>query len=239
MAAAGDSITRGYDVTLWGCFLSDCPAYSWSTGTNSAVRSQLSRLTALQPGTTVSAANVAKTGAKISDLDRQLKLVGTGVGYVTVLLGANDVCTSSLGTMTPTATFRSAVDTALTNFFQTHPSSYVAVSSIPNVYQLWLALHGNASARSTWRTFGICQSMLSASNSDQNRQDVLKREVQLNRELELACAAFDRCHWDGGAVFGVVFSPGDVSTVDYFHPSAAGQAKLADVSWKAGYWPPR
>ena len=45
----------------------------------------------------MTAANVARTGAKMADLDRQLKLVGTGVQYVTVLMGANDVCTSSVG----------------------------------------------------------------------------------------------------------------------------------------------
>jgi lysophospholipase L1-like esterase len=239
MAAAGDSITRGYDVTLFGCFLSDCPAYSWSTGTNSAVRSQYARLKAAQPGVAVTAANVAKTGAKMADLDRQLTLVGTTVPYVTVLLGANDVCTPSLATMTPTDVFRGSFDTALRNFFGTHASSYVFVSSIPNVYQLWSTLQGNASARSTWKTFGICQSMLSSSNTEATRQAVLAQERTYNTALAEVCAAYDRCRWDGGATFGVSFAPSDVSTVDYFHPSAAGQAKLAAVTWAASYWPTR
>ena len=30
----------------------------------------------------------------------------------------------------------------------------------------------------------------------------------------------------------------DISTRDYFHPSLAGQTKLASVSWAAGYWRP-
>jgi hypothetical protein len=29
-----------------------------------------------------------------------------------------------------------------------------------------------------------------------------------------------------------------VSTVDYFHPSVAGQNKLADRTWSVGYWTP-
>src|SRR5689334_22734094 len=32
MASTGDSITRGFDATLFGCFLADCPADSWATG---------------------------------------------------------------------------------------------------------------------------------------------------------------------------------------------------------------
>jgi hypothetical protein len=110
------------------------------------------------------------------------------------------------------------------------------VSSIPNVYQLWQTLNGNASARSTWRTFGICQSMLSAANTEATRQAVLAREGEFNTALAAVCAAYDRCRYDAGAVFGVPFTPADVSTVDYFHPSPAGQAKLAGVSWGASYW---
>ncbi|MBV9098945.1 MAG: hypothetical protein JO079_12905, partial [Frankiaceae bacterium] len=36
MASTGDSITRAYDATSNGCFLADCPQYSWSTGTTTA-----------------------------------------------------------------------------------------------------------------------------------------------------------------------------------------------------------
>lgn len=42
--------------------------------------------------------------------------------------------------------------------------------------------------------------------------------------------------WGGNAVFNTAFTASDVSG-DYFHPSTAGQAKLAAVSWAAGYWP--
>src|SRR4051794_41853969 len=49
MAAAGDSITRGFDATLFGCLLSDCPNYSWSTGASSSVTSQYRRGVAAHP----------------------------------------------------------------------------------------------------------------------------------------------------------------------------------------------
>jgi hypothetical protein len=50
------------------------------------------------------------------------------------------------------------------------------------------------------------------------------------------CGEFPQCHWDGGATYGVQFLARDVSTVDYFHPSPYGQAKLAATEWAAGYW---
>ena len=33
------------------------------------------------------------------------------------------------------------------------------------------------------------------------------------------------------AVFGYQFTPGDVTTLDYFHPSLTGQARLAALTW--------
>jgi hypothetical protein len=116
MAAAGDSITRAYDVAWWGA-LKDNPAYSWSTGTNSTVHSQYSRLLALNPAISGHAYNDA---------------IAT-------------VCT--------------------TKFAQS-------------------------------------------------------------------------CRWDNYATYNVKFTASDVSTVDYFHPSVAGQAKLAATSWSASYWAP-
>jgi lysophospholipase L1-like esterase len=238
MAAAGDSITRGYDALLFGCFLADCPQYAWSTGTSSSVNSHYARVRAASPGVSVTTANVARTGAKMADLDRQLTLIGTGVQYVTVLLGANDVCTSSAATMTDPALFRKQFADAMGTFFGTHPDAYVFVSSIPNVRQLYELLKGNRTATSTWRNFGICQSMLASTNTTAQRDAVSAREAEFNKALAEVCASVARCRWDGGAVFGYAFRTTDVSSVDYFHPSVTGQKTLAALSWKVGYWGP-
>ena len=239
VAAAGDSITRAYDATVFGCFLADCPSYSWSTGTSSSVSSHYSRIRAAQPGVAVTAANVARTGTRMADLDRQLKLIGAGVQYVTVLMGANDVCTSSAATMTDPALFRKQFADAMGTFFGTHPDSYAFVSSIPNVRQLYELLKGNRTATSTWRNFGICQSMLAATNTTAQRDAVSAREAEFNKALAEVCASLARCRWDGGAAFGYAFTTRDVSTIDHFHPSVTGQASLARVSWGASYWPTR
>jgi lysophospholipase L1-like esterase len=238
IAAAGDSITRGYDATLFGCFLADCPQDSWSTGTSSSVLSHYRRILAANPGINGKAFNDAKTGATMAALPGQLQTAAAqGAQYVTVLMGANDLCTSSAATMTPTATFQSTFQQALSAYVGAQPSGLVFVSSIPNVYQLWSLLHTTGSAATTWRTFGICQSMLSSSSTEAARQLVVTREQAFNAALGQVCNATPRCRWDGGATYGYVFQKSDVSTVDYFHPSVSGQNKLAGVSWQAGYWP--
>jgi lysophospholipase L1-like esterase len=238
MASTGDSITRAYDSTASGCFLSDCPQYSWSTGYNTTVDSQYQRILAANSAISGHEYNDAKTGAQMSALDGQLKSAASqGVQYATVLMGANDVCTSSISTMTPTATFQSEFQTALSDFFAADPTADVFVSSIPNIYQLWQLLHSNSTAEFTWSSFKICQSMLSPSNTDTQRQQVLSQEEADNSALQTVCAQYANCRWDNLATFNTSFATKDVSTVDYFHPSLTGQNLLASVTWGASYWP--
>ena len=239
IAATGDSITRSYDATLFGCFLADCPQNSWSTGTSSSVSSHYRRILAANPAISGRAFNDAKTGAKMAALPGQLQAAATqGAQYVTVLMGANDLCTSSAATMTPTETFRSSFQQALSAYVSAQPTGLVFVGSIPNVYQLWSLLHTTGSAASTWKAFGICQSMLASSNTEAQRQLVVTREQEFNAALAQVCGAAPTCRWDGGATFRYAFQKSDISTIDYFHPSVSGQNKLAGVTWAASYWGP-
>jgi len=240
IASTGDSITRAYDSTSNGCFLSDCPQYSWATGTTSAstVDSHYNRILAANRGINGHVFNDAKTGAKMVDLDGQLKTAASqAVQFATVLMGANDVCTSSISTMTPTATLQTQFQTALTDFFAADPTAHVFVSSIPNVYQLWSLEHTNSTARTEWSWFGICQSMLSSNNTEADRQTVVAQEQADNNALATVCAQFASCKWDNLATYNYAFKTSDISTIDYFHPSVSGQNTLAGVTWAASYWP--
>ena len=241
MAATGDSITRAFDVTL-GCLLRDCPRYSWSTGSDTTVFSQYQRIAAHNPAITGHVFNDAKSGAQMSDLDRQLTAAaGQHVQYVTVLLGANDLCTSSAASMTPTATFQAQLDQALKDFYRADPAAHLYLSSLPNLYQLWSLLHNNPAAVSTWTAFNICQSMLSVNNTEADRQLVVAQEQAYDQVLASECAkavSFGRdCLWDNLAGYGYQFTADQISTIDYFHPNIAGQNAVAQVTWSAGYWP--
>ncbi|HET7082630.1 MAG TPA: PKD domain-containing protein, partial [Candidatus Limnocylindria bacterium] len=114
-------------------------------------------------------------------------------------------------------------------------------SSIPNVYHLWELFKGNWWARFIWSAGNICQSLLANPTSTTQtdvarRATVAQRNVDYNMQLAEVCAAYVNCRWDGNAAYNTVFTTSDASG-DYFHPSISGQAKLAAVSWAAGYWP--
>src|SRR5215218_6070768 len=103
IAGIGDSITRGTDVCCW---YGDHPAQSWSTGNYAydGIRSHYERLRALNPVIADYNFNVSASGARASDLPAQVQAaVAQNPQYVTILIGANDLCTSSASTMTSAA----------------------------------------------------------------------------------------------------------------------------------------
>lgn len=238
MAALGDSISQATDVCCW---YGDHPAQSWSTGyaPYDGIQSHYERLLPLRPAINGNNFNDSKSGAKAQDMPGQAaSAVSQKAEYVTVLVGANDLCTSSASTMTSTDSFRASMEQTLFTLNQMSPKPRVFVSSIPNIYQLWNLLHTNTAAELVWSTANICQSMLSTSNDDTERQAVVDRELAFNSILADVCAReyTTMCRYDNGAVYNYQFSTGDISVLDYFHPSLQGQAKLASITWQASYW---
>ena len=236
MAAIGDSITRAADVC---CSYGDHPGQSWSTGYTSydGIASHYERIRQLNSAITGHAYNDAVSGAKMDDAPGQAtQAVGQHARYVTVLMGANDLCTSSPATMTSPAAFQADFETTMAILMAQNPQPYVFVSSIPNIYQLWTVLKGNSLARWAWANFHICQSMLGATRTEEERQQVVAREQAFNQILADICAQYTRCRWDDEADYNYPFKASDVSTLDFFHPSLSGQAALARVTWNASWW---
>lgn len=239
MASTGDSITRAYNTG--SIAFTDAPANSWSTGTNASVVSHYSRILAANPAINGHNNNDAVTGAKMVDLNGQMStVVSQHVDYVTVLMGANDACRPTEAEMTDVATYRAQFQAALNTLSAGSPDARVYVLSVPDVYNLWFILKDNASARSTWSLFGICQSMLanplSTAQADIDRRNrVRQRVVDFNTQLAQVCATNIHCRFDNNTVFNTSFVPSDITTRDYFHPSIAGQTKLATYTYAAGF----
>lgn len=238
IAAIGDSISQAYDVC---CSYGNHPANSWTTGYSSTdgVSSHYERILAANSGISGHYFDDAVSGAKMTDAAGQASsAVSQAAQYVTILMGANDVCTSSISTMTPTATFQSQFQSAMSTLESGLPSgAHIFVSSIPNIYQLWQVLHTNGSARFVWAAAQICQSMLNSNNTEAQRQQVLSQEEADNTVLQQVCQQYANCLWDNLATFNTAFAASEVSTLDYFHPNLSGQAALAGTTWGASYWP--
>lgn len=237
MAALGDSIT---EASMTCSILYVCPANSWSTGSSSAVVSHATRLRAAGAG--VLAFNDAVPGAVAADLPGQARwAVAQRAQYVTVEIGANDGCADSVAEMTPTSSFSADVRSALATLAAGSAKPRIFVASIPNLTRLWALNKGNLRARLAWASFGFCDSMLanptSTAPADVARRAAVQQRVdEYNAELASACAATANCRWDDGAVATQQFAASDISTIDYFHPSVAGQKLLAAITWAKTPW---
>jgi lysophospholipase L1-like esterase len=239
IASMGDSISRGFNACGWYV---DCPSRSFSTGTTSSVNSHYLRILAKNAAINGHNYNDAKSGAKAADMPGQaVKAVSQGAAYVTIRIGANDACTSSESAMTSVSAYRASIDTALGQLKTGLPGAKVLLVSIPDVKRLWQVGKGNLGALTAWSLFGICQSLLanptSTATADNQRRDrVRQRVIDFNGQLAAACVAYGaNCRYDGGAVFGYQFQLSQISTWDYFHPNASGQAALASVTYAAGF----
>jgi lysophospholipase L1-like esterase len=219
MAALGDSITRAFNSDGPGCPTGpslDCPKNSWSTGTNPVVKSQFQRIEAIDPGRDPVAFNDARSGARASGLLGQVETATTqDPDYVTIEIGANDACGS-----TPTATFRSQVETALNTLVGSEPKVYIQMLSIPDINQLHTLFTSppDPNALTRWSVLNVCQALLanplSTEQADVNRRAAFRAQViALNAALENVCAGFKRCLFDNNAVFNSSFTKADVATV--------------------------
>ncbi len=240
IAATGDSISQA--ASSGGSLGADYPANAWSTGTSTTVNSHYGRLLAFNPAISGHAWNDSRSGAKMADLQGQMAVaVGQRPDYLTVLIGGNDLCTDTVAQMTSVSDFRAQFIAAMNTLTAGSPETLVFVASIPRVTQLWELFKGSFWPRTVWGLGDICQSLLANPTSTQSadvqrRAQVAQRNVDYNTQLAEVCAQYATCRFDGNAVYDVAFTKSDVSG-DYFHPSIAGQAKLAAVTWAAGYWP--
>jgi lysophospholipase L1-like esterase len=237
IAGIGDSITRATDVCCW---YGDHPGQSWSTGGGAldGIRSHYEHVRALNPGIQGHNFNDARSGAKMRDAQAQAQAaIAQQAGYVTILMGANDVCTSSPSTMTSVSDFHAQFAAAMSVLSDELPAgSRVFVSSIPNVYRLWQLFDDDVVAQLVWSVAQICQSMLSPTNTEQDRQFVLARVQAFNQVLAEVCSQYPICRFDDYAAYNYQFSASQISRLDYFHPSLAGQAALASLTWQRSWW---
>ncbi len=234
VAAVGDSITRGFDACD---VLSDCPEASWATGTSAEVDSLAVRLLG-RTGAARRSWNYAVTGARMADLPGQMaRAVRQRPQLVTVMVGANDACRSTPSAMTEVSAFRADFEDALRRLRKALPTAQVFVASVPDLKRLWSEGRTSPVGRQVWK-LGICPSMLGDADrldaeAELRRDTVQKRVEDYNKVLAEVCAEDERCRHDGGAVYDYRFGTAQLSRWDYFHPSVNGQARLAEIAYRA------
>lgn len=235
IAVIGDSMSLGVNACSSP---GECPAVSWALGDDAAVQSVAGRLQAVE-GQAREHVWAAVDGGRVSGaLGLVDKVVDSGAGLVLVLIGANDACTSSADRVTPPADFSADYASLLRRVSEGLPDATILALSVPDLQQLWSVERDNPRATELWDQSPSCRSLLANAASDAEA-DVARRAAvdaavdAYNSAIAESCAQVAQCVSDGGALHGVAFSDAEISDIDYFHASAAGQAKIAEVAWAA------
>ena len=113
---------------------------------------------------------------------------------------------------------------------------------MPNVAAEWAVVKGGFGAV-IWSSGNLCRTTrgvsatggrLSSTAASASATAAKTRTTQYNTALQQACtAAGTLCDYDGGALTTTPVTKALIGTTDYFHPSIAGQAKIASVQWSA------
>jgi lysophospholipase L1-like esterase len=233
MGALGDSITRAAlaDNSIGGLSYGQ-PEHSWSTGYSSTdgVSSHYERIRAQNAAINGSNFNLAESGANMADLPGQANLAVTaGAQYVTIQMGANDVCADSTSGMTSTtsyeANFRAAIDTLKAGL----PDAVILVTEVVRVRRVYDVGWTNLGCQLKWYTFQWCNNVLLNGSTQRSQADA--RNVAYNNILRTVCAEKGVPFDDD--VYEWQFSRSNLSSVDCFHPALSGQNLLANVTYDA------
>ncbi|MDE1821297.1 MAG: hypothetical protein KGI98_10700 [Euryarchaeota archaeon] len=240
-AALGDSITPAYDSDSNPAHLGEQPWYSYAVGNNTNLRGNVfsfyQRLLTIYPNTTgqrLTEHLLAVPGDKAMDMVWQsVDAVEERAGFVTILIGGNDVCHSSSGTPAPTSVAN--FSQSLNHTFRVlgaglAPNAVIAMANVVNVTILWDLFGGNSQAQLVWQN--TCPALLTSSG-----RAMMEYMIRAYNHMEALIVANATAHfsqtistWDIG---NLSFSALDVNTLDFFHPSPFGHAEIADEWWAA------
>jgi lysophospholipase L1-like esterase len=243
----------------------DCPKNSWATGTNPLVESFRERLDAASPGPLVAYNDAVSGARAVHLLAQAQVAAGQDPDFVLIEIGANDACASTpTPTVTFRNQVRAALETLVEANPRVY-IQLMSIPDINQLRTIFTnPPDQNALTRWALFNVcqGLLADPLSTAPADEERRAAFRAQViAYNDALAEVCAEFKRCRWDDYAVFDSRFTTADVanvfntggldippfnlipvfgggnpnSTADYFHPSLAGQAQLAEAAWSATF----
>jgi lysophospholipase L1-like esterase len=253
LAAIGDSYSHAYSVSPSN--LRDNIGFSWVIGSalNDGVFSLYERFKAIGGSPVV--VDAATSGRQMKDAPRQANLVVAAAkklkagqtAYVTFELGTNDLCADP-NPKTDPVSFERDLATAIATLRSGLPAgSRILMLPVPDFPHFRDITQANPAARAELalpQNINRCPPYLGGNGSFSMAQanDYLTR---YDAALEGACrgiAATDSpsgklyCTYNTTLLADTDFLIADLSTVDYFHPSLSGQARMAADAWAADVW---
>ena len=231
VAALGDSITAAMDAIHLG----DDHMVSFVTGGDPFVGSHAARLQQLMPNLQVRSVNLSRSGAKSDDLPRQAAEAARYVpDYATILIGANDACSFFDGRSYDLQRYVNNMGAAINTLIQSNPMIRIRLIPVPNIRRLYELGSSKAHCRLKWSLSPVCRPMLSPLRSNEARENFFRLVDAYNANLNVIAQSYPNNTTVSWNAAYHQFQDEDVSQIDCFHPSQAGQRTLSWLTFGGG-----
>lgn len=251
----GDSITRAFDADL----PLDNLHLSWVNGSHTFlsqllgfpdVKSHHQRVVANFGSSGVRNRIAAQNGNRVGHMVDQVEGMTGNETYVTVLLGGNDVCKSTIEELPTDEAFAWTFAEGLVRLLEKLPAGatvqVVAIPDIKRLYEIGIdkkAL-GVVDCSLLWTTTSLgfpCGSMLSPDNTEADREYVRQRNIGYNAIMHyltlLGALSYPHLYVSFTDVtFTYPFTQEHISDIDCYHPSADGQELISEGTWNDGFF---
>jgi lysophospholipase L1-like esterase len=194
--------------------------------------------------------DAATSGRKMLDAPRQAQIVAAAAAslrpgqtaYVTFGLGTNDLCDDP---KTDPSLYESRLRFAIATLRSSLPSgSRILMLSVPDFAHFREITQADPSARNLLALVENSRRCAPFLGIDSPTTLVEAQAIldAYNASLERVCAEIEaadgptgrlHCTFNAALLSNRDFAISDLSVVDYFHPSIAGQAKMAEAAWQA------
>lgn len=227
MGALGDSISAGFNTFRLG----DNRALSWSTGAGQELVESHAKKMADLLGRPVETHNEAFAGATSLDLSRETsRLLRYKPDYVTVLIGANDICSWMGDYEKELAGFSQRLGNTVDRLVTANNNIRIVMPSLPNILEVYHMGVANG-CDALWNSVGVCKALFSSARTPAERADFGKRFVKLNNIIRDVAE-----HYPANAVYkpevaNYQFPREFLSAIDCFHPSILGHNKIAELTF--------
>lgn len=228
---------------------------AWASGDNeeSIVLSHYRRLKKVAPD--LYAQNFAVAGAESIELESQVdqllaheKEFGVEFDYVLLMIGGNDLKKDSLERIPSAVQFVGNVETQLRRILETRDFSYIFILGIPDIFKIFEETKDLVVARIFGKPYTcddlrrrIYNSVLFSQESSGTEWTVKPIFEQyhsgLESLLERLSDEFPKFRFKIHHSYPSGQNAEKIISVDCFHPSEWGQAELAEISWRNGFWP--
>lgn len=230
MGALGDSISGGFNA--------ERPFYqrdkNWADGINIESHANLLRkLGNLE----VISKNVSVSGAVTSDITNQTNLLlqnGFRPDYVTILIGANDICLGSRKPDELALYSKGVLEDSIRKIIEVNPKVKILISAVPNLNHLYSLMNVDPVCVENWRSLNICEKLLLSTKFE--REKGVYRWNAYNKMLSEFPSRYPANVKFSSILIGNDLTTIDVSRVDCFHPSVVGQAEISRLTWEEGWF---